>query len=116
MAKNSQAKNSQPRTSSPKNSKAKTGRTKTGQPKTGGRDTAVYTLRGSRGEITYIGSSNDLGRRASEHERSGKRGSMRKETSRMTQPGARRREAERLETYRRNHGGKNPPHNKTRHG
>ena len=116
MAKNSQAKNSQPRTS-----QAKTGRTKTGQPKTGrtknsGRDTAVYTLRGSRGEITYIGSSNDLGRRASEHERSGKRGTMRKETSRMTQPGARRREAERLETYRRNHGGKNPPHNKTRHG
>ncbi len=116
MAKNSQAKNSKPKTSQAKNGKAKTGKTKTGQPKTGGRDTAVYTLRGSRGEITYIGSSNDLGRRASEHERSGKRGTMRKETTRMTQPGARRREAERLETYRRNHGGKNPPHNKTRHG
>ena len=111
MAKNSQAKNSKPRTSSPKNSKAKSSQAKTSK-----RDTAVYTLRGSLGEITYIGSSNDLGRRAGEHERSGKRGTMRKETSRMTQPGARRREAERLETYRRNHGGKNPPHNKTRHG
>ena len=105
------AKNSKPRTSKPKNSKAKTGKAQNS-----GRDTAVYTLRGSRGEITYVGSSNNLERRAGEHERSGKRGTLRKETTRMTQQGARRREAERLETYRRNHGGKNPPQNKTRHG
>ena len=95
---------------------AKNSKPKTSKPKTSKRDTAVYTLRGSRGEITYIGSSNNLERRASEHERSGKRGAMRKETSRMTQKGARRREAERLETYRQNHGGKNPPHNRTMHG
>ena len=94
-----------------KNSKPKTGKSKNSR-----RDTAVYTLRGSKGEITYIGSSNNLERRASEHERSGKRGAMRKETTRMTQKGARRREAERLETYRRNHGGKNPPQNRTMHG
>lgn len=95
-----------PKNSKPKNSKSKQSR----------RNTAVYTLRGTRGEITYVGSSNDLGRRASEHARSGKTGTMRKETSWMTQKGARRREAERLATYRRNHGGKNPPQNKTRHG
>ena len=94
-----------------KNSKPKTGKSKNSR-----RDTAVYTLRGSKGEITYIGSSNNLERRAGEHERSGKRGAMRKETTRMTQKGARRREAERLATYRRNHGGKNPPQNRTMHG
>ena len=95
----------------PKNSKSKNSR-----PKNSRRDTAVYTLRGSKGEITYVGSSNDLERRASEHERSGKSGTMRKESRRMTQTGARQREAERLATYRRNHGGQNPPHNRTKHG
>ena len=99
-----------------RNNKPKTSQPKTGKAKTSKRDTAVYTLRGSRGEITYVGSSNDLERRANEHERSGKRGTMRKETARMTKKGAQRREAERLATYRKNHGGKNPPHNKTRHG
>ena len=99
-----------------KNSKPKTSKPKRNKPKNSGRDTAVYTLRGARGEITYVGSSNDLERRASEHGRSGKSGTMRKETSKMTREGARRREAERLATYRRNHGGKNPPHNRTRHG
>lgn len=95
----------------PKNSKSKSNK-----PKSSRRDTAVYTLRGSKGEITYVGSSNNLDRRADEHGRSGKSGSMRKETRRMTRAGARRREAERLDTYRKNHGGKNPPHNRTRHG
>ena len=95
----------------PKNSKSKSSK-----PKTSRRDTAVYTLRGSKGEITYVGSSNDLDRRANEHGRSGKSGTMRKESRRMTREGARRREAERLATYRRNHGGKNPPQNRTMHG
>ena len=94
----------------------KNSKSKSSKPKNSRRDTAVYTLRGSKGEITYVGSSNDLERRASEHARSGKSGTMRKESRRMTQKGARRREAERLQTYRKNHGGKNPPQNRTKHG
>ena len=91
-------------------------KSKNGKPNFSRRDTAVYTLRGARGEITYVGSSNDLDRRANEHGRSGKSGTMQKESRRMTRDGARRQEAARLATYRRNHGGKNPPHNRTRHG
>ena len=85
-------------------------------PKISKRDTAVYTLRGEKGQINYIGSSSDLDRREKEQRRAGKTGTMRKEARRMTREGARRREAERLATYRKNHGGKNPRYNKTNWG
>ena len=85
-------------------------------PKIRKRDTAVYTLRGPKGEITYIGRSNNLDRRAREQRRAGKTGTMRKESPRMTTEGASRQERARLATYRRNHNGQNPRHNKTNWG
>ena len=75
-----------------------------------------YTIRGRKGRITYVGISNDPYRRAGEHGTEGKRGKLRVETPTMSRSEARQWEARRLATYRRNHSGKNPRHNKTRSG
>ena len=75
-----------------------------------------YTLRGRNGRVNYVGVTNNPGRRASEHKEGGKRGSMNVETRGMSRESAQRWEARRLETYRRNHSGKNPPSNRTRSG
>ncbi len=75
-----------------------------------------YTLRGRNGRINYIGVSNNPDRRAAEHKKDGKRGSMKVETRSMSRESARRWESGRLATYRRNNGGKNPPANKSRSG
>ena len=75
-----------------------------------------YTLRGNNGRINYVGVTNDPTRRAAEHKQDGKSGSMNVETRKMSRPTARGWEENRLETYRGNHGGKNPPQNRTRDG
>ena len=82
----------------------------------GQRGVRGYSLRGRNGGINYVGVTNNPGRRATEHKHSGKRGSMKVETRGMSREAAQRWEARRLDTYRRNHGGKNPPSNRTRSG
>ena len=75
-----------------------------------------YTLRGRNGKINYVGTTNDPGRRAGEHKSDGKSGRLQTETWPMARGSAERWEANRLKTYRDNHGGKNPTHNKTKNG
>ena len=76
-----------------------------------------YTLRGKYGRIDYVGVTNDPERRAREHRKSGKRGTLKIETRPMSkQKTARRWEGNRLSTYRRNHAGWNPRYNRTRSG
>ena len=75
-----------------------------------------YTIRGRAGRIAYVGISNDPHRRAEQHGMDGKRGKLRVETPAMSRSEARQWETKRLDTYRRNHSGKNPRHNKTRSG
>ena len=75
-----------------------------------------YTLRGRNGRINYVGVSNNPTRRAAEHKQDGKRGSMKVETRAMSREAAQRWESRRLNTFRRNHRGKNPPFNRTRGG
>lgn len=76
----------------------------------------VYTLRGKRNEVNYVGETNNPQRRAAEHKQDGKSGRMQVESRPMTRTAARRLEKRRLATYRRTHQGKNPPYNKTRDG
>ncbi len=71
-----------------------------------------YTIRGRNNRIKYIGITNDPERRAGEHEAGGKPGVLKVETGSRTPPSAVKWEQERLQTYRDNHGGKNPPLNK----
>jgi len=80
------------------------------------RDTVTYDLkRGPR--IVYRGSTNDPERRLQQHVDEGKRFTHMKVTSvRMTPDGAKSKEADALESYRRGHGGKNPLYNDTDHG
>ena len=68
-----------------------------------------YTLRGPNGKIEYIGISNDPDRRAEEHRRDGKPGKMNVETRPRKPDLAIKWEQHRLQTYRDNHGRKNPP-------
>lgn len=75
-----------------------------------------YTLRGKNNQIKYVGITNNPGRRASEHKAEGKSGAMKVETRKISRPAARRWEQSRLDTYRDNHGGKNPPQNRSRGG
>ena len=89
-----------------------------GKPSSGGsRGKAQgYTLRGKNNQIKYVGITNNPGRRASEHKAEGKSGDMNVETRKMARPAARKWEQKRLDTYRDNHGGKNPSQNRTRNG
>ena len=74
-----------------------------------------YTLRDAMGEITYIGISNNAERRATQHRKS-KIGKMKVETPPVPRWLARKWESKALDSYRRLHGGKNPPFNRTKHG
>ncbi len=87
-----------------------------GDSRRSGKGVRGYTLRGKYGKINYVGTTNNPGRRAGEHRSEGKPGRLRTETRPMTRGSAKRWEANRLKTYRSNHGGKNPPHNRTREG
>lgn len=75
-----------------------------------------YTLLGKNNRIKYVGITNSPARRASEHKQAGKSGAMKVETPKMSRPAARNWEQSRLDTYRGNHGGKNPSQNRTRSG
>lgn len=80
------------------------------------RDTVTYDLK--KGEkIVYRGTTNDPARRAEQHRREGKEFTHLLTTSRrMTEEGARKKEAENLERFRRGHGGRNPRYNKDSDG
>ena len=81
-----------------------------------GRGVRGYTLRAPNGRINYVGNTNNPSRRAGEHKAEGKSGRMQPETKPMSRGAAERWEANRLQTYRDNHGGRNPKHNKTKDG
>ena len=75
-----------------------------------------YTLRGRSGRVTYVGITNNPGRRAAQHRRSGKRGRLHVETGGMSRGRARRWEGARLARFRKSNKGRNPTYNKTRTG
>ena len=80
-------------------------------PKT--RNHSRYELR-DKGKIVYVGITRDPGRREEEHKGEGKRfGSMKVVGPAVTRDGAEKWEEERLEQYRKSHGGKNPRYNET---
>lgn len=79
-------------------------------------DTCVYSLLDNKKKV-YIGTTNDLDRREKEHRDCGKEfTSVKKESRNMTPESAKEREFEKLETYRKNHNGKNPKYNKDNDG
>ena len=80
------------------------------------RDTVTYELKDGN-KVVYRGTTNDPEKRESEHKSSGKRFTKMTITSRkMTEEGAKKKEAESLEKYRKSHGGKNPKYNKDSDG
>ena len=80
------------------------------------RDTLTYDLKKGR-EVVYRGTTNDPERREREHRGDGLDFDRLAPTSRrMTPQGAKDREADNLERYRRNHGGRNPRYNKDKDG
>ena len=80
------------------------------------RSTQTYRLKDGR-KTVYIGSTNDLERREEEHRDEGKHFTRLEPTSRkMTEEGAKQKEADQLQTFRKGHGGKNPKHNKDSDG
>ena len=75
------------------------------------RDTYKYELR-DRNRVVYIGITNDPDRREEHHRAEGKRFSRMWLIGRQTtRAAAERWEEERLASYRRSHGGKNPRYN-----
>lgn len=78
-------------------------------------DTVTYELKQGR-KVVYVGTTNSPERREQEHEGAGKQFSHMNITSRrMTEEGAKRKEASRLATYRKNQG-INPKYNKDSDG
>lgn len=80
------------------------------------RDTFTYDLmRGQR--VVYRGTTKNPKARARMHKAEGKNFDRLVVTSgRMTESGAKKKEAEKLKTYRKWHRGTNPQYNKTRRG
>ena len=80
------------------------------------RDTFTYDLK--RGQkVVYRGSTKNPRARAQMHKAEGKQFDRLVVTSgRMTESGAKKKEAAKLKTYRKGHGGRNPQYNKTRRG
>ena len=80
------------------------------------RDTVTYELKRGR-TVVYRGITNDLKSREQEHRSDGKRFDKIIPTSiKMTNEGAKKKEAESLQAFRRSHGGKNPVYNKDSDG
>ena len=75
-----------------------------------------YTIRDSKGRIKYVGETNNPQRRAVEHKRAGKGGTLQVETRPMPRGWARRWEKQKLARHRKTHGGQNPAHNQTPSG
>ena len=79
-------------------------------------DTVTYDLKKGR-KVVYRGTTNDAERREREHGNAGLDFDRLVPTSRrMTSQGAKAREVDNLDRYRRNHGGRNPQYNKDRDG
>ena len=79
------------------------------------RDTVTYELKQGR-KVVYVGTTNDPQRREQEHRDQGKQFSRMNVTSRqMTETGAKKKEAERIQTYRKNQG-RNPRYNRDSDG
>lgn len=75
------------------------------------RDTITYDLKVGR-EIVYRGTTNDPEEREQQHRAEGKTFDRLVPTSRkMTPEGAKKKESQDLEKYRRGHGGENPKYN-----
>ena len=80
------------------------------------RDTITYDLKEGR-KVVYKGTTNDPEEREKQHKREGKKFTKLLPTSRrMTEEGAKKRESENLERYRRSHRGRNPKYNKDSDG
>ncbi len=80
------------------------------------RNTVTYDLKRGH-KVVYRGTTKNPERREQSHRAEGKKFDQLVVTSRrMTQEGAKKREAENLETYRKGHDGKNPLYNKDRDG
>ena len=80
------------------------------------RPVRAYTLRGRNGRVRYFGVTNNPSRRAAQHKHDGKTGKMHVEKTYVKRTDALKWERQKLAAYRRRHGGKNPPLNKTRSG
>ena len=79
------------------------------------RKSSVYELFDGN-EKVYIGEG-DIDGRVAAHQADGKRFTRVEQVGRqMSKAGAQEREAQRLETYRRGHGGRNPRYNETDEG
>ena len=80
------------------------------------RDTVTYNLRDGK-RVVYKGTTNDTERREKEHKNENKQFTRLETTSRkMTSEGAKKKEAQDLEQYRKSHGGENPDYNKDSDG
>jgi len=78
-------------------------------------DTVTYELKDGN-KVVYVGTTNDPERREKEHRDAGKKfGHINVTSRRMTDEGAKKKEAERLKTYRKNQGA-NPKYNKDSDG
>ena len=80
------------------------------------RDTVTYDLKKGN-TVVYRGTTKNPDRREQEHRSSGLDFDRLSVTSRrMSAEGAKQKEQQNLETYRRNHGGKNPKYNRDQDG
>ena len=80
------------------------------------RDMVTYDLKKGR-KIVYRGVTNDPGHRMQQHLADGKKFDKLVVTSRkMSEEGAKKREKENLQTFRRSHKGRNPSYNKDSDG
>ena len=80
------------------------------------RNTITYELKKGRKKV-YIGTTNNPELREQQHRDEGKDFDKLLPTSRkMTKDGAKKKEEEALETFRKNHGGRNPKYNKDSDG
>ncbi len=78
-------------------------------------DTVTYELKKGN-KVVYVGTTNDPERREQEHKEAGKQfGHMNITSRHMTEDGAKKKEQERLKTYRKNQG-ENPKYNKDADG
>ena len=80
------------------------------------RSTQTYRLKDGK-KTVYIGTTNDSERREEEHKEEGKKFTKLEPTSRkMTEDGAKQKEGDQLETFRKGHRGENPKYNKDSDG
>ncbi len=80
------------------------------------RNTYNYNLKQGH-KIVYKGTTNDLEKRAKEHEADGKNFTHIQQVGRVkTEHGAKSEEARQLSNYRNYHAGFNPKYNKTKNG